>query len=147
MPNVANVLKSEISRIAKKELRLELAGLKKAHASFRSDIALLKRLMQGLEKSVRLAAKSQRAKPEPSPDEPATTNSRFSAKSLASQRRRLGFSAEECGLLIGSSGQAIYNWEAGKARPRAKNLAAIAALRTLGRKSAADLVAARRQDG
>ncbi len=147
MPNVASVLKSEISRIAKKELRLELAGLKKAHASSRSDIALLKRLVQSLEKNVRLSAKSQRAKPEASADEPGTTKSRFSAKSLASQRRRLGLSAEECGLLIGSSGQAIYNWEAGKARPRAKNLAAIAALRTLGRKSAAALVAARRQDG
>ena len=147
MPNIANVLKSEISRIAKKELRIELAGLKKAHASFRSDIARLKRLMQGLEKSVRLAAKSPRAKPEADHDEPATTNIRFSAKSLASQRRRLGLSVEECGLLIGSSGQTIYNWEAGKARPRAKNLAAIAALRTLGRKGAAELVAARRQNG
>ncbi len=147
MPNVASVLKSEISRIAKKELRLELAGLKKAHASFRSDIALLKRLVQGLEKSLRLAAKSLPAEPKASSDEQATTNSRFSAKSLSSQRRRLGLSAEECGLLIGSSGQAIYNWEAGKARPRAKNLAAIAALRNLGRKSAADLVAARRQAG
>ncbi|MEO8922260.1 MAG: helix-turn-helix transcriptional regulator [Caldimonas sp.] len=147
MPNVASVLKSEISRIAKKELRLELAGLKKAHASLRSDVALLKRLMRGLEKTLRLAAKSRRAKPETSTDEPSATNSRFSAKSLASQRRRLGLSVEECGLLIGSSGQAIYNWEAGKARPIAKNLAAIAALRTLGRKSAADIVAARRQDG
>ncbi len=125
MPNVASVLKSEISRIAKKELRLELAGLKKAHASSRSDIALLKRLVQSLEKTVRLSAKSQRAKPEASADEPATTKSRFSAKSLASQRRRLGLSAEECGLLIGCSGQAIYNWEAGTARPIAKNLAAI----------------------
>ncbi len=146
MPNVASALKSEISRIAKKELRLELAGVKKAHASFRSDIALLKRLLQGLEKSMRTAAKSRPATPGPSL-EPAAANSRYSPKSLASQRRRLGLSAEECGLLIGSSGQAIYNWEAGKVRPSAKNLAAIAALKTLGRKNAADLVAARRQAG
>lgn len=144
MPNIANVLKSEISRIAKKELRLELVTLKKAHASFRTDIALLKRLTHGLERSLRLASKSRQAPPNVEPHEPTTTGSRFSAKSLASQRQRLGLSAAECGLLIGSSGQAVYNWEAGKARPRANNLAAIAALRTLGRRSAAELVAARR---
>ena len=147
MPNVANVLKSEITRIAKKELRLELASLKKAQASLRSDIAALKRLTQGLEKSLRSAAKAGPAKAATELSEPAKTNTRFSAKSLASQRRRLGLSAEECGLLLGCSGQAVYNWEAGKARPRAMALPAIAALRTLGRKVAAELVAARRQGG
>ncbi len=62
---------------------------------------------------------------------------RFTAKGLASQRRRLGLSALDCGLLVGASGQSIYNWEEGKARPRAKHLSAIAALRTLGKKDAA----------
>ena len=147
MPNIANVLKSEISRIAKKEIRIELATLKKAHASFRTDIARLKRLIQALEKSARLAAKSRPATSNLNPTDLATASSRFSAKSLASQRRRLGLSVADCGLLIGTTGQAIYNWEAGKARPRAKNLAAIAALKTLGRKSAAELVAARHTDG
>lgn len=146
MPNVANILKSEISRIARKELRLELAGLRKAHASFRSDIAALKRLVQSLEKSLRVASRSAQPKPPAHPVQPATANTRFSARSLASQRLRLGLSAEECGILIGCSGQAVYNWEAGKARPRAENLAAIAALRTLGRKSAAHIIGARRQN-
>ena len=69
---------------------------------------------------------------------------RFSAKSLASQRRRLGLSAHDCGLLLGTSGQAVYNWEAGKARPRAKHMPAIAALRTLGKKDAMAVLASRR---
>ena len=68
------------------------------------------------------------------PDEKLKT--RFSPKSLASQRRRLGLSAEDIGRLVGASGQSVYNWEAGKARPRDSHLAAIAALRTLGRKTA-----------
>jgi hypothetical protein len=38
---------------------------------------------------------------------------------------------------VGTSAQSIYNWEAGKVRPRARHLAAIAALRQLGRKQAA----------
>jgi len=38
---------------------------------------------------------------------------------MASQRKRLGVSAAECGLLIGASAQSVYNWQEGKARPRA----------------------------
>ena len=62
---------------------------------------------------------------------------RFSAKGLAAQRRRLGLSAQAFGALIGASGQSVYKWEEGKTRPRAKNLPAIAALRTMGKKEAA----------
>jgi len=70
-------------------------------------------------------------------DEPSSAKSRFSAKSLISQRRRLGLSAAECGLLVGATAQSIYNWEAGTVRPRDKHLPAIAALRTFGKKDAA----------
>jgi len=58
-----------------------------------------------------------------------------------SQRRRLALSAEECGLLVGTSSQSIYNWEQGKARPRASHLPAIAALRALGKREAAAKIA------
>jgi len=62
----------------------------------------------------------------------------------SSQRRRLGLSAADCGLLVGTTAQSIYNWESGKVRPRARHLAAIAALRTLGRKDAQAHLASRR---
>ncbi len=61
---------------------------------------------------------------------------RFSAKGLAKLRELLGLSANECGLLLGVSGQTVYKWENGKARPRAKNLPAVAALRKMGKKGA-----------
>ena len=50
-------------------------------------------------------------------------------------------------MLLGTSAQSVYNWEAGKVRPRARHLAAIAALRTLGKKDAAAHVAARQSGG
>jgi len=43
MANIASLLKSEISRIARKEVRAETQTLKKASAQYRSDIAALKR--------------------------------------------------------------------------------------------------------
>jgi DNA-binding transcriptional regulator YiaG len=38
------------------------------------------------------------------------------------------------GTLIGVSAQTIYNWEAGKTRPRQNQLAAIAAIRKMGKR-------------
>jgi DNA-binding transcriptional regulator YiaG len=63
---------------------------------------------------------------------------------MASQRRRLGLSAAECGLLIGASAQSVYNWEEGKARPRAQHLPAIFTLRNLGRRQANQILESRK---
>jgi len=145
MPNIATLLKNEISRVARKEQRGESLALKKALSSHRAEIAALKRRTQALEQALRrLTRAGARAAPAQEADGGPTPAIRFSAKSLASQRRRLGLSAAECGLLVGTSAQSIYNWEAGKVRPRARHLVAIAALRTLGKKDAAAHLAARR---
>jgi DNA-binding transcriptional regulator YiaG len=138
MANIASLLKSEISRVARKEVRGETVGLKKALSSYRSEIATLKRRAQALESELRRLSKAARkAAPAAAQGETSTRAPRFSAKGLASQRKRLGLSAHECGLLVGASGQSIYNWEDGKARPRAKHLQALAALRGMGKKDAA----------
>jgi DNA-binding transcriptional regulator YiaG len=138
MPNIASVLKSEISRIARRELRAETASLKKAQASFRADIASLKRATRALEHAIRNVAKHVRPATQggtqPNAD---STKARFSPKGLASQRKRLGLSAEACAKLLGTSTQSVYNWETGKTRPRDSHMAAIRALRTLGRRAAA----------
>lgn len=145
MPNIASVLKSEISRVARKEVRSEVQSLRKAVTTYRSEIAALKRRTQALEQEMRRLTKTgAHAAPAPAPDESAQ-GFRFSSKGLASQRRRLGLSADDAGVLIGASGQSVYNWEAGKARPRAQHLPAIGALRQLGKKEAAARLAAARK--
>lgn len=53
---------------------------------------------------------------------------------MASNRKRLGLSAHDFGLLIGTTGQSVYAWEQGKSKPRAANLTAIAALRGMGKR-------------
>jgi len=137
MPNIASILKSEISRVARKEVRGETASLKKAVSSYRAEIAALKRRAQTLEQQLRQLSKASPKVAPVAADEESSRSLRFSAKGLASQRQRLGLSADDCGLLVGASGQSIYNWEAGKARPRDKLLPGIAALRHLGKKEAA----------
>lgn len=116
MANIASILKEEISRIARKEVRGEVAALKKASTTHRTEIAALKRRTSELEKQVkaltRIRAKSNRVAVKDASPKVIS----FSAKGLASQRKRLDLSVENCGLLVGASGQAIYNWESGMDR-------------------------------
>ena len=134
--NIAAVLKSEIVRLARKELRSETQALKKAASNHRSEIAALKRRVMELEKQLRRQGRTASAPRQEPTDEAALRKVRFSAKGLAAQRKRLGLSASDVGLLVGASGQSIYNWESGLNRPRAAQLPAIAGLRTMGKKQA-----------
>jgi DNA-binding transcriptional regulator YiaG len=148
MSNVASVLKEEIARVSRKEVRRETAGLKKASAAHRSEIAALKKRALELERQLRqVGKKAERPVPAAANEDSlakGTQGIRFSGKSMASQRRRLGLSAADCGLLIGASPQSIYNWEEGKARPRSQHLQAIVALRNLGRREANQILETRK---
>ena len=137
MPNIASVFKDEIVRVARKEIRNELAALKKASAAYRTEIAALKRRAQEFERALKAVSKSAGKAASEAREAAPGKPTRFSAKGLASQRKRLALSAADCGLLVGASGQSVYNWETGTARPRASHLAAIAALRSMGKKEAA----------
>lgn len=138
MPNIAALLKSEIARVARKEIRAELGSLREATGTYRSEVAELKRRLQALEEELRRVVKAARtAAPPPDAPEESGSEARFSAKGLASHRKRLGLSAADAGMLVGSSGLSIYKWERGDARPRVKYLPALVAFRSLGKKEAA----------
>ena len=142
MSNIATVLKGEISRIARKEVRAETESLKKQSSQYRGQIAELKRQVADLEKLLRKQSKGIREAPAAQADDTtATTGLRFRSKGFATHRKRLGLSAAQAGALLGVSGQTIYHWEAGKARPRASQLPRIDALRKLTKKGAAEAVA------
>jgi DNA-binding transcriptional regulator YiaG len=137
MPNIASLLKTEISRLARKEVRTETEALKKATARYRSEIAELKRQLSTMQRQLKSVASGRtRAAAKESAEADAQEARRFSAKGLASHRRRLGLSAEAFGALVGVTGQSIYKWEAGKARPRASQMDSIAGLRKLGKREA-----------
>ena len=61
MPNIATVLKAEITRLARKELREESEGLKRALVLQRKEIASLRGRLQALEKTVRRLSKTSSA--------------------------------------------------------------------------------------
>lgn len=139
MPNIGTVLKDEITRVSRKAIRGETQALKKSVTQYRSQIAQLKRRMQALEKQVqRLGRAGGRRAAEPAGEEAEEgSHLRFSAKGLAAHRRRLGLSAAALAKVLGVSALSIYKWESGKVRPRARQIEAIASLRTMGKRDVA----------
>jgi len=141
MTNIASVLKAEIARVARKEVRSELESLKKANTQHRGAIAQLKRQVAGLEKELRLAQRSVATKTRQARAEADDTPRRFSAARLAAHRIKLGLSAAAYGKLVGMSGATLYLWEKGKSRPNPEQVKQLAAVRALGRREIQDRLA------
>lgn len=136
MTNLASILKAEIVRVSRREVRDEIKSLKKTTATQRSEIAALKKRAQALEQLVRKLTRGMTKTVAASTDEVASPRYRFSAERLAANRKRLNLSAADFGRLVGASGQSVYKWESGKVRPQAKQLTALAALKSIGKKQA-----------
>ncbi len=137
MPNIASVLKEEIARVARKELRNETEKLKKASAQYRSDIAALKRRLAILEQQVSRLDKNAAKKMVEPAESDELGRARFSAKGFCTLRAKLGLTAAQMGTLVGVSAQTIYNWETEKSTPRQSQMAAIVAVRGMGKREAA----------
>jgi DNA-binding transcriptional regulator YiaG len=136
MPNIATVLKEEIVRLARKEIRRQTNVLRKASAQYRRDIAEMKRRVSDLQRKI---TPLERQVLKNAPSQAAEVDAdhvRFIAKGLRSQRKRLELSAANYGKLIGVTGQTIYSWEGETSRPRKSQLARIASLRHMGKREA-----------
>ena len=133
MPNIASILKQEIVRLSRREVRAQVESTRKACAHYRRDIAALKRELGALRRHV---SSLQRHAPTMPLVVDAAVKPRFVPKGISSHRKRLGLSADQYGRLVGVSAQSIYNWERGQTVPRAQQVRAIAALRTVGKREA-----------
>lgn len=156
MPNLADTLKAEIARIARKELKGELQFLRKAVAHQRGEIAALKREIKALQSSGRRlqrdlnrpARPPARATAPEAPETPETPRRRgrqpapYSAAAFAATRQRLGLTQAQMGRLLGVSPLSIYKWETGQVMPRAAPLAKIADLKKMGVREARRRIAA-----
>jgi DNA-binding transcriptional regulator YiaG len=134
MANIATILKEEITRLARKEVRRQTEALRKTSAQQRKYIAMLKKSVSELQREV--TALEKQALKQAAPIAPSTSKktTRFSAKGLRSHRNRVGLSAAAYGKLIGVTGQTVYKWENEAVRPRAQQVEAFAAIRGMGKK-------------
>lgn len=150
MTTFASTLKKEIARVARKELREDLDGLRKAAAAFRHDIATLKRELRSTQAQLRAASQaSQKALQKMKQAAPAPAGAvakaeaaprrggrraTFSAERFKAQRERLGLTQKDMAAYLGTSTLSVWKWESGQVTPRARHLPAILALRTQGKR-------------
>jgi transcriptional regulator with XRE-family HTH domain len=132
------MLKQEIARLSRRELRGEMQATKKASTQYRHHIAALRRQLGALERQVatlqRRVGSGHRAEATASSEDGAP-KLRFAANRLRAQRAKHGLTAGEYAKLLGVSEQTIYNWEHGTHRPGRDRLAVIAELRGLGKRA------------
>jgi DNA-binding transcriptional regulator YiaG len=136
MPNIAVTFRQEIIRLARREIRSQTKGLRKASVQYRREIAELKRRVA--EQKSALARVERRGGKDAAPaiTETDSAKIRFSAKSAIAQRSGLGISAADFGKLVGVTAHTIYKWEHGTSRPRKAQLSAFAAIRRLSKAEA-----------
>jgi len=140
MANIASILREEIGRLSRREIRKATESTKKGTNQHRHAIATLKNQVTQLERQVstltRTMARLQQGSAAASDSDSSSTKIRFVAKGLRSHRSRLGLSAGDFGKLVGVTANSVYGWESGKTTPRKEQLAKIAALRTVGKREA-----------
>jgi len=138
MSKIATAVNEEIVRLSRKECRRQIEPIRKATTQMRREVVTLKRQVAQLERQVAmLSRKAIGGRPATTVVDANAKTPRFSAAGLRAQRSRLDLSAAEFGKHLGVSAQSIYNWESEKARPRAEQIAKLAAMRGLGKREVA----------
>lgn len=139
-PNLAATLKSEIQRLARKEVRAQVDELKKSLASLRAELGATKKRVKELERSAPRARRKNGTPLATAINDEDASQLRFRADGYVSLRKRLNLTAAEMGRVTGVSEQTVYKRERG-AKPRSKaELVAIAKLRGMGKVEVRQLI-------
>ena len=135
MPNIAQVLKEEIARIARRQIKQETAKLQRDSVWLRKSVASLKRQITALERENRLLRSEvsrQRAGSIPRGEE--LKKMRVTGSMIRKLRDRLKISQAGLAKLVGVSGQSVYQWERKKGglRLRQETKVALHRVRQMG---------------
>jgi DNA-binding transcriptional regulator YiaG len=140
MGKVEVIIKSEIVRLAKREMRKISVPLGRDVRSLKNAVSQLRKTVLGLERFTALQKKELEKKRVPLKAPPEEVKiSRFSPRLIRSLRGRLGITQKELAVLAGVTVGAIHQWESGIFKPRNEKKGVLVALRKLGRRDARKL--------
>ena len=147
MNTFSNAFRAEVVRMARKELKPELQGMRKTITSHRSEIAALKREVKALTSQLKATQRQVKVVDEPKTktgiEDSALRKPRqihFNAQALVEKRAALGLTQKEMAQLLGASALSVYKWESGQVHPRAAQLERIAEVLKLGKRKALALL-------
>jgi DNA-binding transcriptional regulator YiaG len=141
MGKLEATIKSEIVRLAKREMRNTFFPLRRDVWLLKSTVSQLRKTVLALE---RLAASQQKELKkreiplEATPEE--LKKSRFSPRLIQSLRKHLGITQKELAILAGVTLGAAHLWEKGKFEPKDEKKRVMVALRKLGRRDVRKLL-------
>jgi DNA-binding transcriptional regulator YiaG len=147
MGKVEETIKSEIVRLAKREIRKITVPLSRDVRSLKGTVSQLRKAVSTFERITAHQQKElERGKIplEATPEE--VKMSRFSPRLIQTLRKRLGISQREMATLAGVTVGAIYQWEKGIFEPRGQKKALLVALRKQGRRGVRKLLEERRAE-
>jgi len=133
VPDVANVLKEEISRIARKEIRARVDPLKKQVIELRRRLRAAEATLLQLQKTTNKTANTvSRQSGAIVPDVEETRQIRISANAVKKLRTRLRLTQAQMAQLVDVSTNTVVRWEQGTSSPRGGSRAVIASMRSMG---------------
>ncbi len=135
MPNVQQVLREEIRRLARKEARDEAAAVKKDTVRLKRDVAQLKRDIEDLQRDNRVLRQTlKRVTDAQVPDQDELQNMRITGKMIRKLRDRLKLTQADLAQLMNVSPQSVYQWERkeGSIRMRIATRVALQRVRQMG---------------
>jgi DNA-binding XRE family transcriptional regulator len=140
MGKIESVLKAEIVRLSRRQVRDLIAGPIEDLRRLRQRVASLEHEVRGVKaaRAEELLKTKIKVATETVAGEQAV---RLSPRLLRSLRGRLAISQQELAKLVGVSAVAVGTWETGRSKPRPETKVRIAALRRLGRREVRRLLA------
>ena len=141
MGKLEGMIKSEIVRLAKREMRKISVPLGRDVRSLKSTVSQLRKAVLVLERFSAQRQKElgkERIPLEATPGEVKV--SRFSPRLIRSLRKHLGITQKELALLAGVTVGAVHQWESGMFKPGDKKKGVLVAIRKLGRREVRKLV-------
>ena len=149
MPNVAQVLKEEIARIAKSVAKTVVAQPKKTSLSNKKTLVGIKKRLAQIEKTLGVIQKALKSANPCQGSIPVSAETRtwLTGRGIKSLRKKMQISQSDFARLVGVSTMAVLRWEqkAGKLTFRGQTQAKILALRGLGVREAAKRLAGMRK--
>jgi DNA-binding transcriptional regulator YiaG len=142
MGKIESTIKSEIQRLAKREIKSTFLPLRREVRNVRLKLSSLSKNFRALDRLAKeqiIPMTSEKFKLEASPEEVKVA--RLTAARIRNLRKKLGISQRELAVLTGASMGTVVMWEKGKFKPKADKRGALIALRKLGKRQVKRILA------
>ena len=141
MGKLEGIIKDEMIRLTKREMRIKFVPLHRDVRSLRITASQLRKSVLGLQRFVSQQERQMGSKavPEVTPED--MKKARFSPRLIKTLRKHLRVSQRELARLAGVSVGSVFLWEKGKFEPKDDKKKVLVGLRKLGRQNARKLLA------